>query len=74
MPERQEVDGNAQADAPGSLGNRRGHNQRRRHNREVLIEVQFRQPGAIETQALGMDNLFNGFLIARGLGLGIGAR
>ena len=74
MPQRQQVDRNAEPDAPRALGDGGRHDQRRRHDGEVFVEVEFGEPGAVESERFGVNDLFDGFGIARRGRLRVGAR
>jgi hypothetical protein len=56
MAERQNLDGDADLDAPGAGGDRAGNAERRRQQRTVRLEMQLGQPHHIEPQPLsGID-------------------
>src|SRR5262249_15495276 len=66
MLEREQQHRCSQANARGSLRQGGGQDQRRRHDGEQRIKVQLSEPGCVKAQLLGIHNLFDGFLIARG--------
>ena len=64
MRQRQQYDRDAEAQRAGPLGQRREHQQGRRHNREVGIEVLLDRPYGIKTEGLGMHSLIESVAIS----------
>ena len=68
-----EVDGGADADAAGGLGDGGADHEGGGHYGKAGVEVEFGQPGGVETQFVGPLGLGDGVLVALGGGLIRGA-
>ena len=68
VAQRQDLNGDADLDAPRARGDRAGDAERRRQHRPPRLEMEFGQPHHIEPQPLGRVDLFH--RLVEGLALG----
>ncbi len=74
MMQRHQVDGEAQANSPGALRDRRMQHHRRRHDGEARREMNLGEPYGVEAEPIRFDRLGNQIAVALRSVLRVGLR